>query len=93
MNVNGLAGSIELYLGDDVLTSEDGNQIPVQWKGYVQSLRKYQGEIISKSEVQNKFIEKLKICENDPSMIEKFDWTGISAIINSDAKIGFSQER
>ena len=83
MNVNGLAGSIELYLGKDVLIGEDGNQIPVQWKGYVQSLRKYQGEIISKSDVQNKFMEKLKLCEIDPSMIEKFDWIGIRAIINS----------
>jgi HEPN/Toprim N-terminal domain 1 len=83
MDVNGLAGSIELYLGIDVLTGEDGNQIPIQWKGYVQSLRKYQGEIISKSDVQNKFLEKLKLCEKNPSLIENFDWTGIKAIINS----------
>jgi hypothetical protein len=82
MDVNGLAGSIELYLGNDVLTREDGSQIPVQWKGYVQSLQKYQGEIISKSEVQNKFLEKLRICENDVSMIDSFDWIGIRAIIN-----------
>jgi hypothetical protein len=83
MDVNGLAGSIELYLGNDVLIREDGSRIPVQWKGYVQSLHKYQGEIISKSDVQNKFMKKLKICENDPSKIDSFDWTGIKAIINS----------
>lgn len=83
MDVNGLAGSIELYLGNDILTREDGSQIPVQWKGYVQSLQKYQGEIISKSEVQKKFMEKLKLCENDSSKIDSFDWTGIKEIINS----------
>lgn len=83
MDVNGLAGSIELYLGSDVLTRVDGSQIPVQWKGYVQSLEKYQGEIILKSDVQNKFFEKLKLCENDSSLINSFDWTGIKAIINS----------
>ena len=83
MDVNGLAGSIELYLGNDILSREDGSQIPIQWKGYVQSLQKYQGEIISKSEVQTKFWEKLKLCENNPSMIGNFDWSGIKAIINS----------
>jgi hypothetical protein len=82
MDVNGLAGSIELYLGDEVLRKEDGSQIPVQWKGFVQSLQKYQGEIISKSDVQSKFMEKIKLCENDPSLIDRFDWTGIRAIIN-----------
>ena len=82
MNVNGLAGSIELYLGDDVLRKEDGSQIPVQWKGYVQSLHKYQGEITFKSDVQSKFMEKIKVCESDASLIDNFDWTGIRAIMN-----------
>jgi hypothetical protein len=31
MNVNGLAGSIELYLGADVLTDAQGSLVPVQW--------------------------------------------------------------
>ena len=36
MDVNGLAGSIELYFGLDVLQQPDGELTPVQWKGYDQ---------------------------------------------------------
>ncbi|MCD9187199.1 MAG: hypothetical protein LUM44_12250 [Pyrinomonadaceae bacterium] len=82
MDVNGLAGSIELYLGDDVLRKSDGSLIPVQWKGYVQSLQKYQGEIISKTDVQNTFWDKIKKCEDDPSLINNYDWSGIKDILN-----------
>lgn len=39
LNVNGLAGSIELYLGSDVLRDNQGALIPVQWKGYSEALR------------------------------------------------------
>ena len=33
LNVNGLAASIELYFGEDVLTSGDAGMTPVRWKG------------------------------------------------------------
>ena len=45
MDINGLAGSIEMYLGVDSLT-EKKELIPVQWKGFDSSLKKYQGEIV-----------------------------------------------
>ena len=49
MDVNGLAASIELYLGRDVLTNPvAGHLVCVQWKGYVAGVRKYQGEILDK---------------------------------------------
>jgi hypothetical protein len=34
MNVNDVAGGLELYLGSDVLTEPSGTPIPVQWTGY-----------------------------------------------------------
>jgi hypothetical protein len=82
MNVNRLAGSIELYLGDDVLRQVDGNLTPVQWKGYNPRLRQYQGEILNKIELQNKFEQKLKACEADPAQVIKYDWTGLRAILD-----------
>lgn len=43
MNVNGLAGSIEIYLGRDVLTGADGMLSPVQWRSYAEGVKAYQG--------------------------------------------------
>lgn len=43
MDVNGLAGSIELYLGVDVLTRSDGTLSPVQWRSYSAGVKAYQG--------------------------------------------------
>jgi HEPN/Toprim N-terminal domain 1 len=43
MNVNGLAGSIEPYLGKSVLTDGEGNLYPIQWTGLDPGLQKYQG--------------------------------------------------
>jgi hypothetical protein len=83
MSVNGLAGSIELYLRNDVLRDESGNLMPIQWRGYEKGVNKYQGEILNKSNLHTKFDQKLKICETDPSRISSFDWNGICAILNT----------
>ena len=44
MDVNGKAASLEMYLGKELLTIE-GKLIPVQWTGFVESKRSYQGSI------------------------------------------------
>ncbi|MFW5879204.1 MAG: HEPN/Toprim-associated domain-containing protein [bacterium] len=58
MNVNGYACSIEMYLGVDILTRDD-ELIPIQWKGYENKEKKYQGEIADKRHVQETFKKKL----------------------------------
>ena len=59
MDVNGLAGSIELYFGRDVL--QRGTElVPRQWKGFDEGLRRYQGEITDKAGVQQRFEKKLR---------------------------------
>lgn len=83
MNINKLAGAIELYLGDDALLDDLGNYRPVQWTGYVSKLAKYQGELLDKSKIQDKFVDKLKAAKRDPSAIEAQDWSGVRAIIES----------
>jgi hypothetical protein len=83
MNVNKLAGAIELYLGRDALTNEEGGYRPVQWTGYVSKLSKYQGELLNKSKIQDKFLDKLKIAKRDSSKISGQDWSGIRAIIDA----------
>lgn len=54
MNVNGLAASIELYLGDDVL-GEGGKLTPVQWSAYKPTMGKYQGEVLDKHKIHKRF--------------------------------------
>lgn len=83
MDINGLAGAIELYLGEDTLTDEEGNFKQVQWTGYMSKLGKYQGEILDKAKVQQVFLDKLKAAKQDASLIETQDWRGVRLIIDS----------
>lgn len=82
MNVNGLAGSIELYLGVDVLKDDQGNLMPVQWKGYMSKIKSYQGELLNKSSVQKAFNEKLRAAKTNRNIAEEQDWSGLSAILD-----------
>lgn len=59
MNVNGYACSIEMYLGIDVLTI-DNELTPIQWKGFDDKEKKYQGELAKKHLVQENFKNKLQ---------------------------------
>ena len=55
LDVNQLAGSIELYLCQQAL--EISNEIsPVQWKGFDQSLSCYQGEVLNKKKIQKQIL-------------------------------------
>ena len=83
MNINGLAGSIELYFGHDVLLGADGNLTPVQWRGYDERLRDYQGEIMNKAELQSRFSAKLQACRGNPSLISDCDWGDIRLILDA----------
>lgn len=70
MNINGAACGIEMYFGVDVLT-KDNNLIPVQWKGFNDKEKKYQGEISEKSYVQKTFRKKMKLGQtNDLNEME-----------------------
>jgi len=81
MNVNGLAGSIEPYLGQECLLNSEDEYYPIQWTGLDAGLQKYQGEITEKDKVQKKFQAKMKQCAEDKSLIDSFDWSGVTAIL------------
>ena len=78
-DVNGLAGSIELYLGNDVLSLDH----PVQWKGFSESVGAYQGEVMHKASVQEKFRQKVERCKADPELMACTDWAGLDQIWKS----------
>ena len=82
MNVNGLAASIELYLGEDVLSDESETLSPVQWTGYSTKLGCYQGEVLGKQRIQERFAAKITCCEERPENIWNSDWDGIIGILD-----------
>lgn len=81
MDVNGFAGSIEMYLGSDVLTI-DGQLQPVVWGGYVNRLRAYQGEISNKYRIQDRFREKVAAAKSHPEVMADQDWSGLDLVID-----------
>ncbi|MCG9628777.1 hypothetical protein L1D34_28635 [Vibrio mediterranei] len=72
-NINGLACGIELYLGKDVL-EKDGELIPIQWKGFDSRISQYQGEILEKAEIQERFRQKVSKCSQDRNNIQLTKW-------------------
>lgn len=82
-DVNGLAGSIELYLGEDVLTKPDGQLRPVQWKSYLPALSRYHGEVIDKSLIHDAFRKKCALVASSPEIASDQDWRGMRSILNT----------
>lgn len=58
MDVNGLAGSIEMFTGRDVLSGSNDKLEMIQWGGYMSRVKKYQGSLINKETVQRRFENK-----------------------------------
>ncbi|MBE4910181.1 hypothetical protein IMZ08_19265 [Bacillus luteolus] len=82
-NVNGLAGSIELYLGTDILMDNQNNFTPIQWKGYNSSLNQYQGEIVDKDLLLKKYYDLLDDIEKGKlPNLEIHDWSGMEKIFD-----------
>jgi hypothetical protein len=83
MDINGLACSLELYLGSDVLKTDEGVYRPIEWRGLDVKLRQYQGEVLQKEMVQESFRRKLSTCEADASAISRFDWSGLELVLTA----------
>jgi hypothetical protein len=82
-DVNGLAGSIELYLGTDVLIQPDGTLRPVRWTSYIPAMDRYQGQVVDKGTIHRAFRAKLKAARETPGHADRQDWSGLSLIIDS----------
>lgn len=71
VNVNGSACGIELYCGPKALTGADGSPCPVHWKGYMDGMKRYQGEPIDKDGIKERFLMALRQSANpktDPEL-------------------------
>lgn len=76
MDVNGIASSIELYLGDDVLQLDDEESASIQWTGYDKGLKAYQGEVLDKSALHSRFETKLLNQNETPGR----EWDNLRAV-------------
>jgi hypothetical protein len=83
LDVNGLAASVELYVGDDVLGDDGQERLPVQWRGFVDALRAYQGEVSSKTLIRERFEAKIARCRANPDETATLDWSGMHAIFRA----------
>jgi hypothetical protein len=59
IDVNGKAVSIEFFLGRQNLLTSDGSLIPVVWSNYVKAVNVYQGAIMDKRAVLDRFLEDI----------------------------------
>lgn len=76
VNINGLAVSIELFLGKNILTNSTGKLRPVVWSSYLKGVDKYQGEIIEKNEIQEDFLQTLL----DSRRVIEQDWSAMDVL-------------
>lgn len=72
MDVNGVACSIELYLGREALTTEDGQLSPVRWTGYNTKMARYQGAVEDKSAIVDRFMLNFNKCSSPEEARRRF---------------------
>lgn len=72
-DINKLACSMELFMGNNLL-KRSGEYIPVQWTGYNSKLKRYQGEILYKNEINDNFRNIIKKVEEERIENVKHDW-------------------
>jgi hypothetical protein len=77
-DLNGIAGSIEVYLGRDIL-QENGKFIPVK----LSNQHLPQGAIQYKDNLQKKYYKKIKKCHKEESYISSYDWTEMKLLLNT----------
>lgn len=75
-NLNGVAGSIEMYLGKDIL-KENCEFIPVE----LSNQKVLHGVIKHKDNLQKKYFKKIKKCKTEMSLINSYDWNEMKILL------------
>jgi HEPN/Toprim N-terminal domain 1 len=83
MDINGTACSIELYLGRDILQDGGTELTPVRWAGYLPGAGRYQGEIVRKRLIQEKYLQILADAAIDPNVLASHDWSDIRRVLQA----------
>lgn len=83
VDINGLACSLELYLGRDILEQSNGALTPVRWTGLMQGAGRYQGEVMNKVEIQERYERLLEKATIDSTAAHDHDWSGMRLVFES----------
>jgi hypothetical protein len=83
VDINGLACSLELYLGRDILEQGSGTLTPVRWTGLMQGVGRYQGEVMNKAEIQERYERLLEKAAIDNASARDHDWSGMRLVFES----------
>ncbi len=81
-NINGRAGSIELYFGEDVLRRDDGTLTPIRWKSLDAGSKAWHGNFDDKAKLQQAFDRKVQRWRGKKVPPTERTWDGMRAIIN-----------
>ena len=76
-NLNGVAGSIEMYLGKDILKEKE-EFIPIQ----LSTQKIPQGKLNSKTNLQKNYFKKITRCQKGVSHINDYDWSEMKLLLN-----------
>lgn len=79
-DINGRACSIELYLGKNIIKDGNGAFIPVRWSSLDSRQNDYQGEIVQKGPIQDKFKEVVSQIENDGALMDSHSWDDMKLV-------------
>jgi hypothetical protein len=84
MDINGLACSIEMYFGSDVL-GKNGGYVPIQWKNYCEKIKQYHGGFSDKEKkgLGNAFRKKIDDCRQNPNQISQTDWEPMRLLLQT----------
>lgn len=82
MDINGWAVSLELCFGSEVLTDANGALKPIRWTGYLQKLKRYQGEVEGKAELQKRFMAVLTSLQGQPPAIVRGKLPDMAQVMN-----------
>lgn len=79
-DLNGIAVSIEMFFGEDVLRDANGHLVPVQLTGYNRKVQAYQGELIAKDDVKARFFDKVGRAR--AGSVNQGEWEGLGALLD-----------
>ena len=82
LDVNGLAVSIEMFFGEDLLRDTSGDLAPVHWTGYVQRVDSYQGVLQNKESAQRAFRNRAKQALKRGHVLPTEDWSGMRLLLD-----------
>lgn len=82
-DINGRAGSIEIYLPTRMIQDNSGKLYYVTWKSLDEKTREYQGEVSNKSEIFKHFLKYKHRVENNMEKFVVDEWTNMLKLIDS----------